>query len=56
MTKMEKLALVVTLLECVVLGYFKYETAKVITKKFETYFEEEAKQQIARQRQKMDCK
>lgn len=52
MTKMEKIATVVALLECAFIGYFKYKASKVITEKAERYFGEEAKRVAARQRQK----
>ena len=54
MTKMEKLALVVALLECAFLGYAKYMVmTTAINKAIESgYFEDKAKRQIARQRQK----
>lgn len=52
MTKMEKLALAATLLECAFIGYFKYKATEAITEKCKNYFEEEAKRVAARQRQK----
>lgn len=52
MTKMEKLAIVAALLECAFLGYFKYKASKVIFEGAGRYLQEEAKRQIARQRQK----
>lgn len=52
MTRMEKLALAATLLECVAIGYFKRKAFEAIEKKCESYFEEEAKRVAARQRQK----
>ena len=52
MTKMEKLALVVALLECAFMGYFKYKVTQVIEKNAQRYFEKEAKRVVARQRKK----
>ena len=50
MTKMEKLAIAVALLECAFLGYFKYKATKVIFEGAERYLTEEAKRQAVRQR------
>lgn len=53
MTKMEKIAAVIGLLECAFIGYVaKRKFAEAITEAYAGFFEEEAKRQIARQRQK----
>ena len=54
MTKMEKVATVIGLLELLFLGYVKYMVmTKVINAAIESgYFEKEAKRVAARQRQK----
>ena len=53
MTKMEKIATVVALLECAFIGYVaKRKFAEMITEHYAGFFEKEAKRVAARQRQK----